>query len=575
MSDNNLPQINPEPELLEAIYRTAVTPDSYDMLMARWQRHLEQAVEELGSEREAAAEADDLIEVSETMPHLETSFQILEALGRDKQTANGQVYATGKPRFMLGADGTVLWFNGIAARDLNIVKAMPLSALPVTRPGAQMIADALAELTDPQASLRPFIVALESASLGRSVHMLATVMGDRPETRTLMFDQADVRWHEQAGRVMRDAFGLSESEADITGMLVEGRELRDIAEIRGRTLATVRTQLKSVLKKTHTHSQNELVRLCTVLSAHMPANINNRRIGAEKVRFHALPSGRTIPYHVFGPERGRPILFLHGMLDGVQVTGEIQSLLVQHNLKLIGPERPFFGSAEGADVPTRHAITAFADDMRDMVEALGLGRFAIIGHMAGALAAHAVAAHFGDRVVGIVPIAGGVPIVGSEQIKMMSPRQRMVAYTARYTPSALPFILRAGIRQLDHGGAKKFMDALYVNSPADQQACARGEVFNMVSGGYRYAIAQGHKAFEIDSYHVVRDWSHLVDATDRPIHLVHGRGDPVVRIETVRAFAERYGDRATLHEHPDQGQLVYYSDPGFPLSIVAGLFEEG
>ena len=576
MSDKNIPQIVPEPELLEAVYRTAVTPDSYDTLMARWQRHIEKAVDELGPDRERTADGGDLIEVGGAMPHFETSFHILEALGRErKHPAPAQTFATGKPKFMLGPDGSVVWFNGIAARDLKVARRTPLSALTVGAQGARLIRGALAELADPQGDPRPFIVALESAVLDRTIHMLATVVGDRPENRTLMFEQAEVRWTEQAGKVISDAFGLSASEAEITGMLVEGLDLNDIAQARGRTVATVRTQLKSILKKTHTHSQNALLRLCTVLSAHMPANLTRRRIGAEVVRFHDLPCGRAIPYHVFGPDGGRPVVFLHGMLDGVQITDRIETLLVEHNLKLIGPERPFFGSAEGRSVPVRHAISAFADDMRGMVETLGLSRFVIAGHMAGSLPAHALAAHFGERVAAVVAIAGGVPIVSADQFKVMSPRQRMVAYTARYTPSALPFILRAGIRQLDHGGAKKFMDALYVSSEPDQRACARADIFNIVSGGYRYAIAQGHKAFEIDSYHVVRDWSRLVDGHDRPIHLIHGRHDPVVRIETVRAFAETHPDRCVLHEHPDAGQLVHYADPDFALPIVAGLFGRG
>jgi len=575
MSDKSTPQIAPEPELLEAVYRTAVTPDSYDTLMARWQQHIEKAVEELGAEREREPEGDDLIEVGGAMPHFETSFQILEALGREREHPGGsQVFATGKPKFMLDPEGRVVWFNGIAARDLKVAKGMAVSALPVGAQGAQLIENALAGLTDPQLEPRPFIVAFESGTMERSIHMLVTVMGDQPKNRTLMFDQADVRWTDQAGKVISDAFGLSASEAEITGMLVEGRDLNDIAEIRGRTVATVRTQLKSILKKTHTHSQNELLRLCTVLSAHMPANVNRRRIGAEVVRFHVLPCGRSIPYHTFGPEDGKPVVFLHGMLDGVQVTDQIQALLNEYGLRLIGPERPFFGSAEGPHVPTKHAMTAFADDLHDMIETLGLDRFVVVGHMAGAVPAHALAGRFGDRVAAVVAVAGGLPIVSADQFKVMSPRQRMVAYTARYTPSALPFILRAGIRQLDHGGAKKFMDALYVASQPDQQACARGEIFNIVSGGYRYAIAQGHRAFEIDSYHVVRDWSHLIDGTDRPIHLIHGAHDPVVRIETVRAFARRYHNRAVLHEHPEAGQLVYYAEPDFVLPIIAGLFDE-
>ncbi len=52
-----------------------------------------------------------------------------------------------------------------------------------------------------------------------------------------------------------------------------GLPLRDIAEARGRSVETVRTQVRSILAKTETHSQSELVRVVLGLMdvALMPA----------------------------------------------------------------------------------------------------------------------------------------------------------------------------------------------------------------------------------------------------------------------------------------------------------------
>lgn len=573
MSENNKPHIAPDPGLLEAVYKTAVTPDSYDALMVKWQQHLEKAVSQLGDGLTDADDPEDRIEISQTLPHLETSFQILEALGRKQSKfAAPEFHGNGKPAFCVGSDGTVVWYNGIAARDLKLKMAMPASALPVSRTAQSLIEDAVRGLAGAPCELRPFIIAFQSASRDRVIHMIATVVTDGSQEPNLAFNEAEARWNDKASIMMKSAFDLSDSEMEITAALVQGHGLKTIAEMRGRTLATIRTQLKSILRKTETRSQSRLVRLCMVLAAHMPASEKTARIGAQSVRFFNLPSKRTMPYHVFGPPDGDPVVFVHGMLDGVQVTDEIQELQEQLNLRIIGPERPFFGSAEGEGVKVKDAITAFSKDTEDLVKHLGLGRFAVAGHMAGVLSAYAIANLLPDQVIAVVPVSGGVPIITPAQLKMMSARQRMVAYTSRYAPSALPFILRAGIRQLDSGGAKKFMDALYVDSQADRQACARSEIFDTVSAGYRHAVAQGHRAFEIDSYHVVRDWSPLVEATSCPIHLIHGRHDPVVRIETVRDFAERYNQRTTLHEHPGQGQLVYYADPGFVLGVIADLF---
>jgi len=125
----------------------------------------------------------------------------------------------------------------------------------------------------------------------------------------------------------------------------------------------------------------------------------------------------------------------------------------------------------------------------------------------------------------------------------------------------LPFILRAGISQINSGGTDAFMRSLYLNSPLDMKLLENPEVRGLIQHGYRFATHQGHHAFEIDSYHVVRDWRHLVAATDLPVHLVHGVHDPVVSLESVQDFAASLGARAMLDAVEGAGQLVMHQSP--------------
>ena len=59
-----------------------------------------------------------------------------------------------------------------------------------------------------------------------------------------------------------------------------------------------------------------------------------------------------------------------------------------------------------------------------------------------------------------------------------------------------------------------------------------------------------------------------MEVSRQPVTLVHGRHDPVVRIETVRAFADRYPDRIRLVEVADLGQLVFYARPTVVLDAI-------
>ena len=95
---------------------------------------------------------------------------------------------------------------------------------------------------------------------------------------------------------------------------------------------------------------------------------------------------------------------------------------------------PFFGSAAGARGDIETAPDRFAADIEDLLDHLGIECVGLVGHKAGSVYAFAAAARLGDRAGVVVSVAGGVPIISSEQFSDMSARQRLVAYTARYTP---------------------------------------------------------------------------------------------------------------------------------------------
>jgi DNA-binding CsgD family transcriptional regulator len=64
--------------------------------------------------------------------------------------------------------------------------------------------------------------------------------------------------------VLHSRFRLTPAEARIALGIARGEALRAIAETHGIAVATARTQLKSVFKKTGTHRQAELTALLAV-----------------------------------------------------------------------------------------------------------------------------------------------------------------------------------------------------------------------------------------------------------------------------------------------------------------------
>lgn len=69
-------------------------------------------------------------------------------------------------------------------------------------------------------------------------------------------------------------FGLTDAEAAIAGLLVDGLSLEQIAEVRGVQRETVRNQCKTLLAKMHCHRQVDLVRMALSLCARPAAALH-------------------------------------------------------------------------------------------------------------------------------------------------------------------------------------------------------------------------------------------------------------------------------------------------------------
>jgi DNA-binding CsgD family transcriptional regulator len=71
---------------------------------------------------------------------------------------------------------------------------------------------------------------------------------------------------EPSHALLQQVFGLTRGEARLTNQLLCGQSLQDIALATGVSVSTVRSQTKSVLAKTHTRRQAQLVGLLTKLA---------------------------------------------------------------------------------------------------------------------------------------------------------------------------------------------------------------------------------------------------------------------------------------------------------------------
>jgi pimeloyl-ACP methyl ester carboxylesterase len=356
--------------------------------------------------------------------------------------------------------------------------------------------------------------------------------------------------------------------------LIAGKSIAQIARARKTSVETVRTQTRAVLRKTETRSQAELMRLLAVLAQFCARHGNRNGSGWQnsESRFARLSvRERSLAFAQFGDTKGRPVLFVHGMIDGCSAPLFNESRLKDRNIRLIVPARPGYGASDPAT--SAEIAGFFAEDMRLLLDHLGVEHCTILGHFGGALYAYAVAGTNAERVRAVINVAGTVPITSLAQVAAFGPRQRIIAYTSRFAPAISRLILRAGVALLDSGGHRAFMSALYEKSVLDRAVAERADVYPFLADGYHFSAAQGHGAFEADAVRTISDWSELVNKVSVPVRLVHGRHDPAMPISLVREFAARRGN-VELCEIGDAGQLVFFSHPDRVFDILEDVLSD-
>jgi pimeloyl-ACP methyl ester carboxylesterase len=107
-----------------------------------------------------------------------------------------------------------------------------------------------------------------------------------------------------------------------------------------------------------------------------------------------------VAYEDSGPHDGAPVFLLHGWPDDASTWDQIRSPLNRAGFRTICPYLRGFGQTAFHDAGTMRSgqITAFVSDLFDTADALGIGRFSLVGHDWGGRTAYAAGALNGPRL---------------------------------------------------------------------------------------------------------------------------------------------------------------------------------
>ena len=492
-----------------------------------------------------------------------------------------------RPRALVAPDGRILAANDPLIAAFGGARPEGIDDLELDADGSARLRALLARLSNGNGKARPLpalagALRLYPAGMRVPLLMVASPLRDPEAGACLVLQAAGFAPSDRMLGVLGESFGLTGAELRVTALLLAGHGVEAIARARGSRLDTVRTQIKAILRKTDTHERSQFMRLAAALAPfdapHWPSALP---AGLAPDGHVAISGGRRLAWRMFGARQGRPVLFVHGMLDGWSLPGFWERRLTEAGLTLIVPARPGFGTSDptpaGAD-PLQEAIGW----SRALLDHLGIGCCSLVAQGSGTPVGWAIASAHGARISALVMIAGLVPgLTGRARPDLpdWGAAQSALARCAAHSPETAQILLRLCVALLARGGHRAFARTLYEASPQDRAVCADPELFAHVARGYDIMRAQGHAAMAGDAALVARDWSALPAQAAQQAVLLHGDADTATPPAAVADFAARRPG-TVLRLLAGAGQLLGYRrpdalitalvDPAGPIRSPAG-----
>lgn len=554
-------------EIIDHLYDVALDPERLGLLLDVWEKRIAPLRVEANA---AGGELPDTVNDPDIEAHAHRAGIFLDRLkeddGVDEQTVLDFEVAAA---FLVAPDYTIAGVNKPAADILGLAQGDPLSRLGIDEASHRELRMAIATATG-RVAAKPSLLRFMSEHSERPMVFHVTQLSGPPFKHAFaLVRSTELGWPENLSVTIRDAFQLTNAEIDVVRALAEGKSLKAIAAERARSFETVRSQVRSILAKTETRSQSELIRitlgLMEVVSGTSQTD-HSRRAAPQSLKpipfaTMRMPDGRRYDYIEFGDKRGRPVLYFPLDYGLIRWPRDAERAAEKNGIRVIAMVRAGFGHSSQLPQGVDYSGETAADAER-LLAHLKIKRCAVMALGADLRYAMRLGIAHPDRVTGILGCSGALPAMTAAQYERMHKWHRFILANARYAPKILPFLVKAGFSLAKRIGSASFFESVNEGSPADMRTFKDPQVREAILMGSEICLSDwhtAHLAFARECIDSETNWAATVRACKVPVRLLQGGQDPQSPTETIRELAVEF-PHLDIEIIEDAGQLLLFQE---------------
>ncbi|PHS22783.1 MAG: hypothetical protein COA85_10850 [Robiginitomaculum sp.] len=556
-------------DLLDQAYSVSEDSDQLDAL-------LESAHSYLFEDQKNAIVAKNLPHFADLDPHLETHISRLEDL-IERRSDDDKIGLTigHHGQLIINNKGQILTANTQAKDLLKGASDVFIDKLPLSHDSIHALRGIIKEITAGVQKLERVIYLQIETDPPRSAFGYCRALPIGDDAIGLHISLSYFDWSPAIISNLQSALGLSESEGLVLQSILMGHSHKEIAGIRDRSLDTIKTQAKAILRKARCAKMNDLVHLCTSIAyviglseSAATKTQGNANWVTPRQGLHALPlpHQRTLAYYEYGDPKGLPVLFVHGFFQGPFFPDGMKRDFLKRGLRLIAPSRPYFGYTSAPTNKRQYNATA-CEDMVALIQHLNLdGKVLIAAHHGGVSHAFRLAKHIENQLTGMVMIGAGIPLT-VEHIQFMTKQARMTSVASRHAPSVLKLIATMGIRTYRKKGLQAFMEDHYSPTPFDKPCIYDPHIQPKLYEGMYHLVEQGADAFVHDGRAQLADWTTDLEAVNCNQSWIQGKHCHLMGAHFVADYVRTHSNHS-VEILEDAGYNILYQKPKHVVKTI-------